>query len=108
MPTVEGNTRKISELQTLNDGYIRDQFKMKSRTSTGGLTYPFDNKSHLESVKREIDKIEGGLIIRYKYSATYPYLLNVNLGLVKRDNAELALTKDVYAATVAVNQKLLN
>ena len=108
MPTVEGNTRKISELQTLNDGYIRDQFKMKSRTSTGGLTYPFDNKSHLESVKREIDKIEGGLIIRYKYSATYPYLLNINLGLVKRDNAELALTKDVYAATVAVNQKLLN
>ena len=108
MPTVEGNTRKISELQTLNDGYIRDQYKMKSRTSTGGLTYPFDNKVHLESVKKEIDKIEGGLIIRYRYSATYPYLLNVNLGLVKRDQAELALTKDVYSATVAVNQKLLN
>ena len=108
MPTVEGNTRKISELQTLDDGYVRSQYKMKSRTSTGGLTYPFDDQVHLESVKREIDKIEGGLIIRYRYSATYPYLLNVNLGLVKRDEAELALTKDVFAATVAVNQKLLN
>ena len=108
MPTVEGNTRKISELQTLEEGYVKDQYKMKSRTSTGGLTYPFDNKVHLENVKKEIDKIEGGLIIRYRYSATYPYLLNVNLGLVKRDEAELALTKDVYSATVAVNQKLLN
>ena len=109
MPTVEGNTRKISELQTLEkDGYIKDQFKIKARTSTGGLTYTFDNKVHLESVKKEIDKIEGGLIVRYKYSATYPYLLNVNLGLVKRDEAELALTKDVYSATAIVNQKLLN
>lgn len=108
IPTVEGNTRKISELQTLDDGYIRDQYKMKSRTSTGGLTYPFDDKVHLENVKKEIDKIEGGLIIRYQYSATYPYLLNINLGLVRRDLAELALTKDVYSATVAVNQKLLN
>lgn len=108
MPTVEGNTRKLSELQTLDDGYVRDQYKMSSRTSTGGLTYPFDNKVHLENVKREIDKIEGGLIIRYKYSATYPYLLNVNLGLVRRDEAELALTKDVYSAAVTVNQKLLN
>lgn len=108
MPTVEGNTRKISELQTLDDGYIREQYKMQSRTSTGGLTYPFDNKVHLENVKKEIDKIEGGLIVRYRYSATYPYLLNVNLGLVKRDEAELALTKDVYAATAVVNQKLLN
>lgn len=108
MPTIEGNTRKISELQTLDDGYIREQYKMKSRTSTGGLTYPFDNKVHLENVKKEIDKIEGGLIIRYQYSATYPYLLNINLGLVRRELAELALTKDVFAATVAVNQKLLN
>lgn len=108
MPTVEGNTRKISELQTLDNGYIREQYKMKARTSTGGLTYPFDNRFHLENVKREIDKIEGGLIIRYLYSATYPYLLNVNLGLIKRDEAELALTKDVYSATVAVNQKVLN
>ena len=108
METVEGNTRKISELQTLEDGYIRQQYKMNSRTSTGGLTYPFDDKIHLVNVKREIDKIEGGLKIRYIYSATYPYLLNVNLGLVKRDEAELALTKDVYSASAVVNQKLLN
>lgn len=108
MPTVEGNTRKLSELQTTDDGYVMDQYKMKSRTSTGGLTYPFDDKVHLENVKKEIDKIEGGLIIRYQYSATYPYLLNINLGLVRRDETELAITKDVYSAAVSVNQKLLN
>ena len=101
-------TRKESELQTTDEGYVREQYKMTSRTSTGGLTYPFDNKVHLESMKKIIDKINGGLIIRYEYSATYPYLLNVNLGLVKRDDAELAVTKDVYEANVVVNQKLLN
>lgn len=108
MPSVDNNTRKISELQTTNEGYIREPYKMKSRTSTGGLTYPFDDRVHLENVKKVVDAIEGGLIIRYEYSATYPYLLNVNLGLVKRDEAELAVTKDVHSASVVVNQKLLN
>lgn len=108
MPTVDNNTRKISELQTTDEGYVKEAYKMKARTSTMGLTYPFDNKVHLENVKKIVDKIEGGLIIRYEYSATYPYLLNVNLGLVKRDEAELAITKDVHSAAVVVNQKLLN
>ena len=106
---VGGSDRKISNLKTTDsEGYIREQYKMKSRTSTGDLTYPFDDKVHLESINKTIDKINGGMVVRYVYSATYPYLLNVNLGLVKRDEANLAVTKDVYSAAVTVNQKLLN
>ncbi len=108
IPSLDGNTRKISDLQTLNDGYIREQFRMPARTSTGGLTWPFDNKYHLEYIEKYLNKIESGIIIKYHYSATYPYLLNINLGLVRRDEAELAVTKDVYSANVVVNQKLMN
>lgn len=108
MPSLDGNTRKISELQTLENGYIREPFKMPARTSTRGLTFPFDSKFHIDYVDKYINKIEGGLVIKYHYSATYPYLLNINLGLVKRDEAELAVTKDVYSANVVVNQKLMN
>lgn len=108
MPSVDNNTRKISELQTTENGYVIETYKISSRTSTGALTYPFDDKVHLENVKKIVDKLEGGLTIRYEYSATYPYLLNVNLGLVRRDEAEMAITKDVHSAAVVVNQKLLN
>ena len=108
IPSLDGNTRKISELQTLNEGYIREQYKMSARTATGGLTFPFDDRYHLESIEKYLNKIESGLVIKYHYSATYPYLLNINLGLVERDEAELAVTKDVYSANVVVNQKLMN
>lgn len=108
IPSLDGNTRKISELQTLNEGFVREQYRMPARTSTGGLTWPFDSKYHLEYVEKYLNKIESGIVIKYHYSATYPYLLNINLGLVKRDEAELAVTKDVYSANVVVNQKLMN
>lgn len=108
MPSLDGNTRKISELQILENGFIREPFKMPARTSTRGLTFPFDSKYHIDYVDKYLNKIEGGLVIKYHYSATYPYLLNINLGLVKRDEAELAVTKDVYSANVVVNQKLMN
>jgi len=108
MPSLDGNTRKLSELQTLDDGYIREQYRMPARTSTGGLTWPFDSKYHLEYMEKYLNKIENALVVKYHYSATYPYLLNINLGLVKRDEAELAVTKDVYSANVVVNQKLMN
>lgn len=100
-------SRKISELQTTDEnGNIYDIYKTKARTSNGGLTYPFDSKYHLESIDKYID--EMGVVERYKYTATYNYTLNINLGLVKREEADMGATKDLYSAKVVANEKVLN
>lgn len=102
-----GTTRKESTLlTTTDDHYIIDDFLMKAETTTGGLTFPFETAIHLESIDKNINELGATHI--YHYSATYPYLLSINLGLVTRDEAELALTKDVYSAAVVINQKMLN
>lgn len=102
-----GTTRKESTLvTTTDDHYIKDDFLMKAETTTGGLTFPFDTAIHLESIDKKINELGATHI--YKYSATYPYLLSINLGLVTRKEAELATTKDVYSAAVVINQKMLN
>lgn len=101
------SSRKISELQTKDSkGNIYDIYKTKARTSNGGLTYPFDNRYHLESIDKYIDNI--GIVERYKYTATYNYTLNINLGLLKRDEADMGTTKDLYSAKVIANEKALN
>jgi hypothetical protein len=102
-----GSTRKVSSLVTRDsDNYFLDDFKIKANTITGGLTFPFDSTIHLESINKTIDAL--GLHYKYKYSATYPYLQSINLGLVVREEAEVAATKDVYSTAVVVNQKMLN
>ena len=101
------SSRKISELQTKDsNGNIYDIYKTKARTSMGGLTYPFDSKCHLESYDKIIN--ENGILEKYKYTATYNYCLNINLGLLKREDADLGTTKDLYSAKVIANGKMLN
>ena len=105
-----GATRKESTLVTRdNDGYILPQYIMKASTTTAGLVYPFDKHIHLLNIDKTLvtsgDKI--GLHMKYKYSATYPYIQSINLGLVSRKEAELAATKDVYSATVVIDQKMM-
>lgn len=101
------SSRKVSQLQTKDsEGNIYDIYKTIARTSIGGLTYPFDSKYHLESIDKYID--ESGVVERYKYTATYNYTLNINLGLLKREEADVGTTKDLYSAKVIVNGKVLN
>ena len=100
-----GLARKESALVMLNsDETIKEKFLMKSRTSTGGLTYPFDDRVHLESKDTDL---EGLYTEKYTYSATYPYTLHINLGLLPRKEADLAVTKDLEEAKVVVNEKLI-
>jgi len=100
-------SRKISTVKTLNlDGTALAVFKAKARTSVGYLLYPFDDRIHLESYDKYIDEL--GAVEVYKYSATYNYLLHINLGLVHRLQANVSATKDLYDANVVVNEKLLN
>lgn len=104
--TVSGsnNTRKISTLVTTDsEGYVLEKYKMNAKVSTAGLKYPFDDKLHME----EYDKTIDGMTETTKYIATDYYLQHINLGLVKREEADVSLTKDVYSAKVIVNNKML-
>ena len=63
-----------------------------------GLAYPFDLQFNVALASRTI-KSET-------YVATDPYVRNVNLGLVYKENADTEVTKVVDGAKVIVNQKL--
>lgn len=105
------NTRLVSELVTTDDvGRAYEQYQVtaytlfnktnpiNSKVNQSGLAYPFDLEFNVAISSRNID---GDT-----YIATDPYLRNVNLGLVKRDEADLEVTKNVESAKVIVNQRL--
>ena len=59
---------------------------------------------HLEDF--DIVPSELGPAYRYVYSATYPYTLHINLGLVTRELADMDAVKDLVEAKVTVNERL--
>lgn len=103
----ENENRTTSKVITINrkDGRVIDLYKAEARTSAVGLTYPFDKKMHLEDF--DIVPSELGPAYRYVYSATYPYTLHINLGLVTRELADMDAVKDLVEAKVTVNERLL-
>lgn len=103
--TNSDNTRKVSTLETTDeDGFIYDEMILNSRTSTGGLTYPFDNKIHLKNWDKETTDVYK---VTKHYSATYNYILSINLGLNERRTTDTSLEKDLNTAMVVVNGKAL-
>lgn len=104
--STESSTKKVSTVDLYNEnGELYDLYKMTSRTSTGGLLYPFDSKTVFKNVDTTIKF--GVKTISYYYHAAYPYLNSINLGLVERKDSDLALEKDLEQAIVVVNEKAL-
>lgn len=102
----ENENRMASKAITKDkNGKVLDLYKAEARTSQVGLTYPFDQRMHLEDF--DIIPSQLGVNYRYLYSATYPYTLHINLGLVKRDIADVDAIKDLVEAKVVVNERLL-
>lgn len=102
------NTRKISTLQTYDEnGDIYSDFLINASTLNGGLTYPFDDSYHLESWDKTINNVTGLSQTTYHFSATYNYVLSINLGLLKREAADTAVEKDLTEAVVVINGKVL-
>lgn len=102
----ENESRIASKVITKDkNGKVLELYKTEARTSQVGLTYPFDQRMHLEDF--DIIPSELGVNYRYLYSATYPYTLHINLGLVKRDIADVDAIKDLVEAKVVVNERLL-
>lgn len=100
------NTRKISILDLYNeDGELYEDYLITATTSTGALTYPFDKNIHLASWDKKV--MWFGIQTEYVYSATYNYMQHINLGLIKREAADLAVEKDLTEAVVVVNGKVL-
>ena len=101
------SSRKASKLKTTNDnGTIYNLFKTEAGTAKAGLTYPFNNMVHLERYDSKITEL--GLEEYYYYSATYDYCLHINLGLVRRKEADLSTSKDLYSAKVIIDNKVEN
>lgn len=106
----EGDSRKISTLTTRDEeGYIIDQYKMIATTGAAGLMYPFEDEITIDNADdvEEISlKDENGRTTTL-YRTIYNYMLHINLGLKERDEADLAVGKDLYKAQLVVNEKAL-
>ena len=107
----QATTSLVSELKTTDaEGKAFPEYQVKAYTLfnnsnpvgnsvvKSGLAYPFDLQFNVALASRTI-KSET-------YVATDPYVRNVNLGLVYKENADTEVTKDVAGAKVIVNQKL--
>ena len=86
-------TELIDELKAQN----------KYRVYMNDVTY---KKETVKSFDTYISEL--GLVQYYKYSATYNYMLNINLGLVPRPEADLGISKDLDSAKVIINNNLTN
>lgn len=103
----EGSARRISKLQTLNaDGTAKDLFKTTASTAQVGLTYPFNKQISLVEVGG-FTLTELGYEQYYVYTATQDYMKHINLGLVKRPDVDMGVTKDLVSAKVVVNERLM-
>ncbi len=105
--TLDPDKKAISKLVTTNsDGTALDLFKTTARTSVGGLTFPFardvDNWGGYRLYYENTSLTELGVEQKYYYEAVYNYCLHINLGLVRRTEADLGLAKDLYSAKVSV------
>ena len=91
-----------SKLITLDDeGHVLPQFAMHASTALLGLTYPIDDKFALDN--EDTTLILNGNKVTFHKAGEYMY--HVNLGLIERAKADLALTQDVHTVDTTVNQK---
>lgn len=103
----DGNIKAKSTLITTNeDGSVQDLFKATATTGAAGLTFPFYRDTQewngFRLYNQNTSITELGLEQRFWYEAVYGYCLHINLGLVKRPDADLGAAKDLYSATVSV------
>ena len=95
--------KQLKVVTTDSNGYVKDDFKMTVSTlKTLGTTYPLTKTFRISTNGADYTRIE---VKDYNdnYVPTYPHLLQINLGLIKRDMADFALEKQVYDAELIIN-----
>ena len=87
----------ISKLITTDSqGRVLDLYKMYATTAPD-LYVPAFSNYHIENYDKTISGVT--------YKAIYPHVGYINLGLVKRENVDVALKKDVNEAIITINNK---
>ena len=87
----------ISKLITTDSqGRVLDLYKMYATTAPD-LYVPAFSNYHIENYDKTISGVT--------YKAIYPHVGYINLGLVKRENVDVALKKDVNEAVITINNK---
>ena len=87
----------ISTLVTLDeDGIAKPEFKISARSETTGLYFPIDDTYVHYNKDVEVDE--------ETYYNIPEYMDNVNLGLIKREQGDFALKKDVSMTRMIMNQ----
>lgn len=75
-----------SKLQTLRDGYVKDEFKLVARSSSSGIYYPISNK----------------VVINGTNWIKITDINDVNMGLAERLQTDENLKVDVYESTFSI------
>lgn len=105
----------VSKLVTLDEeGHVLPQYAMHARTSTNSLTYPLYDVFMLDDSQQAINSANAQNQDMYLHFegrdpmiaySTGKYMYHINLGLVERSKADVAVTQDVYKIDTTVNEK---
>ena len=107
---VEGETvRKDTKLvEKDGKGYVDNRYRFAARTSEAGLYYSyeaFDKTSPYYHVKQNYYDNMTLAYLKQVYKPVDEYFNQVNLGLIKRYNADISVMKDLYKAKVVVDEQ---
>lgn len=120
--SVEGvddeDDRIVSQIVTEDDEEkVLDDYKLGSKTSTGSFMLPFSDYIYIRHYSGSV--INNDVKIFYQleskgkfvdgketwYYPVYEYFHQINMGLIKREDADLSVSKDLYKSEVIVNQQ---
>ncbi len=114
----EEDDRVVSQIVTKDsNGKVLDKYKLGSRTSTGSFMLPYADYIYIRHysgtiMKNDVDKFyqleSRGTVLDGKetwYYPIYEYFHQVNMGLTKREDIDLSVSKDLYKSEVIVNQQ---
>ena len=115
------NSRIVTKLETEDEnGFVDEKYQLASRTSTGSLLYPLTDRIYirhytdntadeeLTSSTQLLD--DSGVTLDGEETTYYPiygFFHQINLGLVKREEVDVSVAKDLYKSTVVINQQQL-
>lgn len=80
-----------------SEGHVKDEFAMKISTMENYISYPLKDEFTISQKNKGINEIE--------YERCYGNMYYVNLGLIKRAEADFEITGDIVESKVTVNKK---
>lgn len=79
------------------EGHVKEEFAMKSNTMENNITYPLDDEFNIAQKNKTINETE--------YDRAYENMYYINMGLIKRAEADFEVKGDVQESKVTINRK---